>query len=87
MHHRPIRVNPNRAVSKSLPTHPAMPILANHDALIPSAYRSAIRAQQQRRLDVQFFDGAQLGDDALLVHDARGAANAAAEVGFQVRDG
>jgi hypothetical protein len=86
MHHAIIRQHSNDTPSQPLMTHPANPLVPDNNPPVPAAL--AVRrpvAQQQQRLGRHELRLAQAGDYARLVDHAVGAADAAAEVGFQLR--
>ncbi|KAK5052391.1 hypothetical protein LTR16_010797, partial [Cryomyces antarcticus] len=94
MHDLAVRIRPDGAAAEALMADATVVFLPHHHppaapaaATTTTTAAASLLPEQQLRLGRDLLDGAQARRDALLAHDAVGAADAAAEVGFQLTDG
>ena len=85
MNNRIIRTDRNNTITQSFMTNPTNPLFRNDNPAIPSAL--AIFAQEETSLGIDELGASQGLDDAGLRDGGVGGADAAREVGCQVRDG
>ena len=85
MNNRIIRTDRNNTITQSFMTNATNAFLRNHNPAIPSAF--AIFAQEETSLRINELGASQGLDDAGLRDGGVGGADAAREVGCQVRDG